>query len=39
MNQNTRWQEVVNGSGSGIDTCDLGKVEQIKDYMIITKMV
>jgi hypothetical protein len=28
----------VNGSGSGIDRCDLGKVEQIKDDMIITKM-
>jgi hypothetical protein len=37
MNQNIRWQEVLNKEASGIDKCDFGKVEQIKDDMIITK--
>jgi hypothetical protein len=37
MNQNIRWQEVLNKEASGIDRCGLGKVEQIKDDMIITK--
>lgn len=37
MNQNIRWQEVLNKSAIGIDKCDLGKVEQINDDIIITK--
>ena len=37
MNQGIRWQEVLNKVSCGIDRCDLGKVEQIKDDMIITK--
>jgi hypothetical protein len=37
MYQNIRWQEVLNKEASRIDRCGLGKVEQIKDDMIITK--
>ena len=37
MNQSIRWQEVLNKAACGIDRCDFGKVEQIKDDMIITK--
>jgi len=37
MNQNIRWQEILNKEASGIDKCDLGKVQQINDDMIITK--
>jgi hypothetical protein len=37
MNQNIRWQEVLNKRAIGIDKCDLGKVEQINDDIIITK--
>lgn len=37
MNQNIRWQEVLNKRVVGIDKCDLGKVEQINDDIIITK--
>ena len=37
MNQNIRWQEVLNKRAIGIDKCDLGKVEQIYDDIIITK--
>jgi hypothetical protein len=37
MNQDIKWQEVINKRAIGIDKCDLGKVEQINDNMIITK--
>jgi hypothetical protein len=37
MNQDIKWQEVINKRAIGIDKCDLGKVEQINDSMIITK--
>jgi hypothetical protein len=37
MNQNIRWQEVLNKRAIGIDKCDLGKVEQINHDIIITK--
>jgi hypothetical protein len=37
MSENIRWQEVLNKRAIGIDKCDLGKVEQINDDMIITK--
>lgn len=37
MNQNLRWQEVLDKAAIGIDKCDLGKVKQIKDDLIITK--
>lgn len=37
MNQNIRWQEVLNKGASGIDKCDLGKVQQINEDMIITR--
>lgn len=37
MSQNKRWQEVINKRAIGIDKCDLGKVEQINDDMIVTK--
>ncbi|HJU78607.1 MAG TPA: hypothetical protein VJ599_03465 [Nitrososphaeraceae archaeon] len=37
MGQDIRWQEVLNKRAIGIDKCDLGKVEQINDDMIITK--
>jgi hypothetical protein len=37
MNQNIRWQEILNKEASGIDKCDLGKIQQINDDVIITK--
>jgi len=37
MNENIRWQEILNKEASGIDKCDLGKVQQVNDDMIITK--
>ena len=37
MNQDIRWQEVLNKRAIGIDKCDLGKVEKINDDTIITK--
>ena len=37
MNQNIRWQEVLDKAAIGIDKCDLGKVKQIKDDLIIKK--
>jgi hypothetical protein len=37
LNQNIRWQEVLDKGAIGIDKCDLGKVKQIKDDLIITK--
>lgn len=37
MNQNIRWHEILNRGASGIDKCDLGKVQQINDDIIITK--
>ena len=37
MNQNIRWEDVVNKAAIGIDKCDLGKVQQIKDDTIITE--
>ena len=37
MNEGIRWQETLNKRAIGIDKCDLGKVEQINDDMIITK--
>lgn len=37
MNQNIRWQEVLDKAAIEIDKCDLGKVKQIKDDLIITK--
>jgi hypothetical protein len=37
MNQDIKWQEVLNKRALGIDKCDLGKVEQINDDMITTK--
>ena len=37
MNLNIRWQEVLKKEATGIDKCDLGKVQQIKDDLIITK--
>lgn len=37
MNESIRWQEVLNKRAVGIDKCDLGKVEQINDDIIITK--
>lgn len=37
MSQNIRWQEVLNKRAIGIDKCDLGKVEGIKDDMIVTR--
>jgi len=37
MNQNIRWQEILNKEASGIDKCDLGKVQQFNDDMVITR--
>lgn len=37
MNQDIRWQEVLNKRAIGIDKCDLGKIEKINDDTIITK--
>ena len=37
MSQNIRRQDVLNKRAVGIDKCDLGKVEEIKDDMIITR--
>ena len=37
MNQNIRWEDVVKKEAIGIDKCDLGKVQQIKDDIIITE--
>jgi len=37
MNESIRWQEVLNKRAVGIDKCDLGKVEQINEDIIITK--
>ena len=37
MNESIRWQEVLSKRAVGIDKCDLGKVEQINDDIIITK--
>lgn len=37
MSQNIRWQEVLNKRAIGIDKCDLGKVEGIKDDIIVTR--
>lgn len=37
MSQNIRWQEVLNKRAIGIDKCDLGKVEEIKDDKILTR--
>lgn len=37
MSQNKRWQEALNKRAIGIDKCDLGKVEQINDDIIVTK--
>ena len=37
MNQNIRWEDVVKKEAIGIDKCDLGKVQQIKDDSIITE--
>ncbi|HEY7695207.1 MAG TPA: hypothetical protein VH797_03795 [Nitrososphaeraceae archaeon] len=37
MNQNINWQEILNKEASGIDKCDLGKIQQINDDVIITK--
>ena len=37
MNQYIRWEDVLNKEAIGIDKCDLGKVQQIKDDTIITE--
>lgn len=37
MNQNIRWENVVKKEAIGMDKCDLGKVQQIKDDSIITE--
>lgn len=37
MSQNIRWQDVLNKRAIGIDKCDLGKVKQINDDVIVTK--
>lgn len=37
MNQNIRWEDVVKKEAIGIDKCDLGRVQQIKDDTIITE--
>ena len=37
MNQNIRWEDVLKKEAIGIDKCDLGKVQQIKDDTIITE--
>ena len=37
MNQDIRWEDVANKAAIGIDKCDLGKVQQIKDDTIITE--
>ena len=37
MNQDIRWQEVLNKRAIGIDKCDLGKIEKINEHTIITK--
>jgi hypothetical protein len=37
MNESIRWQEALNKRAIGIDKCDLGKVEQINDDIIITR--
>lgn len=37
MNQYIRWEDVLNKEAIGIDKCDLGKVQQIKDDIIITE--
>jgi hypothetical protein len=37
MNQNIRWEDVLKKEAIGIDKCDLGKVQQIKDETIITE--
>ena len=37
MNQNIKWEDVLKKEAIGIDKCDLGKVQQIKDDTIITE--
>jgi hypothetical protein len=37
MNQYIRWEDVLNKEAIGIDKCDLGKVQQIKDDAIVTE--
>ncbi|MDW0146203.1 MAG: hypothetical protein QOK60_05510 [Nitrososphaeraceae archaeon] len=37
MNQNIRWEDVLKKEAIGIDKCDLGKVQEIKDETIITE--
>lgn len=37
MNQTIRWEDVLKKEAIGIDKCDLGKVQQIKDDTIITE--
>lgn len=37
MNQYIRWGDVLKKEAIGIDKCDLGKVQQIKDDTIITE--
>jgi predicted membrane protein len=37
MNQYIRWEDLLNKEAIGIDKCDLGKVQQIKDDTIITE--
>ena len=39
MNQNIRWEDVLKKEAIGIDKCDLGKVQQIKEDTIITEGV
>ena len=38
MNQNIRWEDVQKKEAIGIDRCDLGKVQAIKDDTIITEI-
>ena len=39
MNQDIRWQEVLNKRAIGIDKCDLGKLKNIDDTIITKKVV
>ena len=37
MSQNIRWDGVVKKEATGIDDCDLGKVQQVEPEVIVTE--
>ena len=37
MSQNIRWDNVIKKEATGIDDCDLGKVQQVEPEVIVTE--